>query len=142
MDNIGHRAVIPYLSHKGLTPKEIHEDMVITVGEDAPSYSMVKTWAAEFKRGRESLEDDTRLGRPVTVTTQETIANIHDRQTTNLEKKHSVKHREYNENLLILQPDEYTKVNGRVEIVDGHDIFQFYITKCMSTTARSTSTFS
>ena len=26
--------------------------------EDTPSYSVVNKWAAEFKRGRESLEDD------------------------------------------------------------------------------------
>ncbi|XP_041349335.1 protein GVQW3-like [Gigantopelta aegis] len=78
MDNISHGTVIRYLGLKGLTPKEIHEDMVVTLGEDAPSYSMVKKWAAEFKRGRESLEDDPRPGRPVTVTTQETIAKIHD----------------------------------------------------------------
>ena len=39
---------------------------------------MVKKWDAEFKCGRESLEDDPRKRRPVTVTTQETIAKIHD----------------------------------------------------------------
>ncbi|XP_041364231.1 histone-lysine N-methyltransferase SETMAR-like [Gigantopelta aegis] len=78
MDNISHRAIIHYLGPKGLTPKDFHEDMVITIGEDDPSYSMVKKWAAEFKRGSESLEDNPRPGRPVTVTTQETIAKIHD----------------------------------------------------------------
>ncbi len=78
MDNISLRAVIRYLGLKGLSPKEVHEDMVETLGEGAPSYSMVKKWAAEFKRGRESLEDDPRSGRPVTVTTQEVIDKIHD----------------------------------------------------------------
>ena len=73
MDNISHRAVIHYL---GL--KEIHEDMVVTWGEDAPSQSMVNKWTAEFKCGRESLEDDPRPGRPVTVATQEIIAKIHE----------------------------------------------------------------
>ena len=34
--------------------------------------------AAEFKRSRESLEEDPSPGRPVNVTTQETIAKIHD----------------------------------------------------------------
>lgn len=48
-----------------LSPKEVQEDMVATPGEGAPSYSTVKKWAAEFKRGRGSLEDDL-----VTVTTQ------------------------------------------------------------------------
>ena len=61
MDNISHRAVIHYLGLKGVTPKEIHEDMVIILGENAPSYSMVKRWDAEFKCGRDSMEDDPRL---------------------------------------------------------------------------------
>ena len=39
---------------------------------------MVKKWNADFKRGRDSLEDDPRRRRPVTVTTHETIAKIHD----------------------------------------------------------------
>jgi histone-lysine N-methyltransferase SETMAR len=78
MDNVGLRAVIRYLGLKNLSPKDIHEDMVATLGEGAPSYSMVNKWAAEFKRGRESLEDDPRPGRSVTVSTKETIDKIHD----------------------------------------------------------------
>ena len=77
MENISHHAVFHYLSIHGLTSKEFQEDMVVTLGDDALSYSMVKKWAAEFKHGRESLEDNTCLGRPVTITTQETIAKIH-----------------------------------------------------------------
>ena len=56
MDKIGERAVIQYLHKKGLTPKDIHNDMVAT--PDAPSYATVKRWMAEIKRGRQSLEDD------------------------------------------------------------------------------------
>ena len=40
--NINHHVVICYLSIMGLTMKEIHADMVVTLGENAPSYSMVK----------------------------------------------------------------------------------------------------
>ncbi|XP_028270394.1 histone-lysine N-methyltransferase SETMAR-like [Parambassis ranga] len=76
MDNVSLRAIIRYLGLKGLSPKEVHKDMVATLGAGAPSYSMVKKWAAEFKRGRENLEDEPRSGRPVTVTTQETIDKI------------------------------------------------------------------
>ena len=78
MDKISHHAVIRYLRLKGLTPKEIHENMVVTLWEDAPLQSMVKKWAAKFKRGRESLEEDTHLRRPVTITTQDTIGKIDD----------------------------------------------------------------
>ena len=78
MDNISHRAVIRYLGLNGLTHKEIHENMVGRLGEDAHLYSMVKKWGAEFKHGRESLEEDPRSRRPFNVTTQETIAKIND----------------------------------------------------------------
>ncbi|UYV83630.1 hypothetical protein LAZ67_23001778 [Cordylochernes scorpioides] len=36
------RAVIKYICKKGMFPKEIYEDMVDTLREDAPSYSTVK----------------------------------------------------------------------------------------------------
>lgn len=52
--------------------------MVAALWEGAPSYRMVKKWAAEFKCERESLEDDPSPRRPVTVTKQETIDLIHD----------------------------------------------------------------
>ena len=78
MDKIGERAVIQYLHQKGLTPKDIHNDMVATLVKDAPSYATVKKWVAEFKRGRQSLGDDPRPGRPVTVAMPEMVNNVHD----------------------------------------------------------------
>ena len=43
IDNINYRAVIRYLGLNGLTPKEIYKtNMVVTLGENAPSYSTVK----------------------------------------------------------------------------------------------------
>ena len=68
MEETEKRAVIKYLLKKGMSPKEIHEDMVDTLGDDSPAYSTVKKWVAEFKRGRESVEDDARSGRPRTST--------------------------------------------------------------------------
>ena len=64
IDKIRHRAVIRYLGFKGLTPKQVHQDMEVTLGEDATSYSMVKKLAGEFKRGWESLKNDPHPGRP------------------------------------------------------------------------------
>ena len=63
MDKIRHRAVIRYHGLKGLTLKQVHQDTEATLVEDTPAYSMVKKWAGEFERGRESLEDDPRPGR-------------------------------------------------------------------------------
>ena len=78
MDKIGERAVIQYLHKKGLIPKHIHNDMVVTLGKNAPSYATVKRWVAEFKRGRQSLENDPRPGRDVTVATPEMVNKVHD----------------------------------------------------------------
>jgi transposase len=62
MEKVEIRAVIKYLSKKGMSPKEIHEDFMDTHEKDSPSYSTVKTWAAELKKGRESICDDERSG--------------------------------------------------------------------------------
>ena len=53
--------------------KEIHKDFMETLEEESPSYSTVKKWAAEFKRGRESVEDDGRSGRPKDATSDENV---------------------------------------------------------------------
>ncbi len=68
MDKVWHRSVIKHLQKRGLAPKDIHANMVVTLGDDAPALSTLQLWAAEFKRGRESLEDDPRSGRPATAT--------------------------------------------------------------------------
>jgi transposase len=41
-------------------------------------FSTIKKWAAEFKRGRTSLEDDPCEGRPNSATTPEIIEQVHD----------------------------------------------------------------
>ena len=61
--------------------------MVATLGKNTPSYVTVKRWVAEFKRSRQSLEDDPRPGRPVTIAMPEMVNKDHgivmtDRQVT------------------------------------------------------------
>jgi transposase len=41
--------------------------------DSSPSFSRIKNWAAAFKCGRTSLEDDPREGRPKSATTPEII---------------------------------------------------------------------
>ena len=76
MENIEYRAVIKFLCKKGNTPTEIYSELVSVYATSAPSYSMVKKWAALFKAGRESLEDDPRTGRPRTSTDPDHVAAV------------------------------------------------------------------
>ena len=63
-NKIRHRAVIEFLTLENIQPQQIHNRMVVVYGEDAPSYATVKRSAAAFRRGRTSLADDPRSGRP------------------------------------------------------------------------------
>ncbi len=49
--------MIKYLHKKGITLNKIHENMISILGDASPSYFTIEKWAAEFKRGRESLEE-------------------------------------------------------------------------------------
>lgn len=76
MEIVEIRAAIKYLYIKGLSGKDAYEDLVATLGEKAPSFTMVKKWFAEFKRGRTSTEDAERSGRPSDVSSPETIDRV------------------------------------------------------------------
>ena len=47
--------------------------MANVYGDSSPKYSTVAKWSAEFKHGRDSLEDDSRPGLPADVISQEMI---------------------------------------------------------------------
>jgi transposase len=78
IDKIEYRAVTKFFVKEGLTPNEIHSKFVNVYGDPSPSFSTVKKWAAEFKRGRTSLEFDPHEGRPKSATTPEIIEQVHD----------------------------------------------------------------
>ena len=58
---------------KGKIGKEIHGELADVCGSSAPSYAQVK-----FKRGRTSLEDEARSGRPLDATDEEMCKNVRD----------------------------------------------------------------
>jgi len=66
------------LCKKSLTPNEIHSKFIKVYGHSSPSFSTFTKYAAEFKRGRTSLEDDPREERPKSATTPEDIEQVHD----------------------------------------------------------------
>jgi histone-lysine N-methyltransferase SETMAR len=78
MDKTEHRALIKFFVKEGLTPNEIHSKFIKVYGDSSPSFSTIKKWAAEFKRGRTSLEHDPREGCPKSATTPEIIEQVHD----------------------------------------------------------------
>jgi transposase len=78
MDNIEYHAVIKFFVKEGLPPNEIHSKFIKVYGDSSPSFSTFKKRVAEFKRGRTSLEDDPREGRPKSATTPEIIEQVHD----------------------------------------------------------------
>jgi len=57
MDKIEYGAVIKFFVKEGLTPNEIHSKLIKVYGDSSLSFSTIKKLAAEFKRGRTSLED-------------------------------------------------------------------------------------
>jgi len=78
MDKIEYRAVTKFFVKEGLTPNEINLKFIKVYGDSSPSFSTIKKWAAEFKPGRTSLEDDPCEGRPKSATTPEIIEQVHD----------------------------------------------------------------
>ena len=52
---------------------EINDDLIKTFWDKSSSYSTAKRWAAEFRRGRESVDVYERSWRPKMVTTDENV---------------------------------------------------------------------
>ncbi|GFT10526.1 mariner Mos1 transposase [Trichonephila clavipes] len=63
-------------SKTGNTSKQIKDEWNSVYEDSAPSFTTVKFWAAEFKRGCKSLGDDERLRRPNTATTGVNIDTV------------------------------------------------------------------
>jgi len=63
-----YHTIIKFLTLEKQPANNIHECLVRVYGEGASSYATVTRWVAEFKRGRTSLEDNPRAGRPVDAT--------------------------------------------------------------------------
>ena len=60
----------------GSPPTEIHADLQKVYGNSALKYATVCKWVRRFNDGRESIENDTWVGRPVSVLTEKNVATV------------------------------------------------------------------
>ena len=61
------RAIIFYNFRRGLTQEQCINQLNLTFGDEVPSTATVYRWYTEFKRGRSSLTDEVKEGRPKSV---------------------------------------------------------------------------
>ena len=60
----------------GFPPIEIHADLQKVYGNGALKYATVCKWVRHFNNGRESIENDPWVGRPVSVLTEKNVATV------------------------------------------------------------------
>lgn len=72
------RAIIFHNFRRGLSRQDCFDELNSLYSDKAPSYSTVKNWYNEFNRGRCSIQDEFRAGRPKTVVVPETIDAVRE----------------------------------------------------------------
>jgi len=63
---------------KEMSGKVIHDDMLATLGDNALAYSVVKSWLAEFKHRRNSVEDEHCSGCTKDAASTEKVQIVND----------------------------------------------------------------
>jgi hypothetical protein len=58
--------VVKFFWLREYRPREIHQELLTTLGSDAYSEDSVQYWVARFESGDTSCEDISRAGRPLT----------------------------------------------------------------------------
>ena len=62
--NLKFRSVYHYYFLRGLSPREVHEEMIQAYGEDCPHEQTIRKWYKRFEDGLELLKDANRSGKP------------------------------------------------------------------------------
>ena len=65
-----------FLTLRNVQPQQRYKRMVVVYYEDVLSYPIVTRWAAEFRRGTRSLQDEPRSGRPCEAVCEENCRAI------------------------------------------------------------------
>ena len=61
-----------------IEPTVVHNELSTAFGDEAPPLRTVQRWSKLFHDGREEVEDEERVGRPITETTVGNIQQIND----------------------------------------------------------------
>ncbi|GFT01071.1 putative DD34D transposase [Nephila pilipes] len=72
------QAIIFHNFRRGLSRQECFDELNSLYSDKAPSYSTVKNWYNEFNRGRCSIQDESRAGRPKSVVVPEKINAVRE----------------------------------------------------------------
>ncbi|KAL0821004.1 hypothetical protein ABMA28_005653 [Loxostege sticticalis] len=78
MEKTEFRVLIKQYFLRGKTIKQTEEKLKKYYGDAAPSHGMVHKWFTEFRLGRMTTNDAERPGRPIEVTTEAMVNEIHD----------------------------------------------------------------
>ncbi|KAG5337044.1 SETMR methyltransferase, partial [Acromyrmex charruanus] len=76
--NMEQRAVIKFNAKLGKSASETFRSMQQVYGSQCLGRTIVFEWHKRFLEGRETLEDDKKSGRPISVRTPEMIEKVHD----------------------------------------------------------------
>ena len=72
--NIGY--FVRFRAKLGFPPTEIHTDLQKVYGNGALKYATVCKWVRCFNDGQESIENDPRVGRLVSILTEKNVATV------------------------------------------------------------------
>ena len=76
MEKSLNRGYIVRFEHSWVPPTEIHADLQKVYGNSALKHATVCKWARRFNDGWESIENDPRVGRPVSALTEKNIVTV------------------------------------------------------------------
>ena len=76
MDKSLNRGYIVRFEHSSGFRQQIHAELQNVYGNGALKYATVCKWVCRFNDGRESIETDPRVGRPLSVLTEKNVATV------------------------------------------------------------------
>ncbi|XP_067943368.1 protein GVQW3-like [Watersipora subatra] len=74
--HVEQRAIIRFLSSEGVRPRDIYRRMKAQYGDSCLNQNRVFKWASSFKKGRTSIEDEPRSGRPKEAATPSNLEAV------------------------------------------------------------------